>query len=243
MSDANGLLEVPRPERGLLGHPARPYGRSVRGHDLEYFGPQKGPVDLLILASIHGDEVETTVVLSEALRRVRRGDLSNPVILAANPDGVMRGTRCNANGVDLNRNWPSQNWSSEPVFHKAHGESVRDIRLSPGSAPASEPETRALRQLVERLQPRALISMHAPLACIDAPSSSPLAQWIARQVDLPLVADVGYATPGSFGSWCAEQGLDIITWELPPEPITRLLTSHAPVLFRLITGRFDPVGS
>jgi protein MpaA len=207
---------------------------------LEYFGPEEGPVDILLLASMHGDEVESTVVLSEALRRVPGGDLVNPVVLSVNPDGILRGTRCNANGVDLNRNWPSANWSPEPVYHKAHGELVRDIALSPGARPASEPETRALLELVQRLQPRAVISLHAPLACIDAPSSSPLARWIARQADLPLVADVGYETPGSFGSWSAEQGLDIITWELPPRPIADLLASHAPVLYRLITSRFDP---
>ena len=243
MTESSAGHEVPRAQRGRLRHAARPFGESVLGHRLEYFGPDRGPVDILLLASMHGDEVESTVVLSEALRRVPDGALVNPVVLAVNPDGILRGTRCNANGVDLNRNWPAENWSPATVFHKAHGESVRDIELSPGSAPASEPETRALSGLVKRLQPRAVISLHAPLACIDAPSSSPLAKWIARQSKLPLVADVGYETPGSFGSWSGEQGLDIITWELPPEPVADLLKSHTPILFSLITGVFDPSDS
>ena len=56
---------------------------------------------------------------------------------------------------------------------------------------------------------------------------------------LPVVPDVGYSTPGSFGTWCAEQGIPILTWELPAEPVTRLLVSHVPVLYRLITGDYD----
>jgi len=33
---------------------------------------------------------------------------------------------------------------------------------------------------------------------------------------LPLVRSIGYETPGSFGSWCADIGLPCITAELPP---------------------------
>lgn len=239
MSESSARREVPRSQRGTLQHPPHRYGESVLGTKLQYFGPRKGPVEILLLASMHGDEVESTVVLSEALRRVTPDDLVNPAILAVNPDGMLRGTRCNANGVDLNRNWPSANWSPAPVFHKTHGELERDIRLSPGTRPSSEPETQHLLALVESLKPRAVVSLHAPLACIDAPSRSPLARWIAQAVSLPLVDDVGYATPGSFGSWCAERGIDIVTWELPSKPIADVLTSHAPVLHDLLTGRYD----
>jgi protein MpaA len=52
------------------------------------------------------------------------------------------------------------------------------------------------------------------------------------------VPDVGYLTPGSFGTWSVEQGINIITWELPPEPIPALLASHVPVLRRLLTGDY-----
>ena len=46
-----------------------------------------------------------------------------------------------------------------------------------------------------------------------------LAQYLAgtRQAfDLPLVTSVGYETPGSFGSWCADLSLPCITAEFPP---------------------------
>ena len=231
--------QVPRPERGILKHSALAYGKSGLGTVLECFGPREGPVDVLLLAAMHGDETESTVVLSEALRRVPENAVKNPVVLAVNPDGMMRGTRGNARGVDLNRNWPTSNWSSQPVFHRQHGGGEQDIRLGTGEAAGSEPETRALLSLVQRLRPKAIISLHTPLGCIDDPQGSELAHWISREVKLPVVPDVGYSTPGSFGSWCAEQDIPILTWELPAEPVTRLLATHVPVLHRLITGQFD----
>lgn len=230
---------IPRPERGVLRHPSWQYGMSEKGTALNLYGPRSGPVDILLIAAMHGDENETTVVLSEALRRIPTGGIRNPVILSTNPDGALQGTRSNARGVDLNRNWPTANWLPDPVYHKDHGGTVQDIGLSPGESPASEAETRALLDCMKRLQPRTIVSLHAPLACVEDPRATPLATWIASQVNLPLVTDVGYATPGSFGTWSAEQGINIITWELPSEPLADMITSHTPVLFELITGDYE----
>jgi protein MpaA len=231
---------VPLAQRGPLRHLPQRYGSTACGLPLEVYGPADEPADILIMAAMHGDECETTVVLSEALRSVTPGDLKNPVILSANPDGALRGTRCNTNGVDLNRNLPTTNWSPEAVLYRGHGQEQQAIELGTGAGPASEPETRALLELLERLRPRAVVSLHAPLGCIEDPEHKPLARWIADQVGLPQVADVGYETPGSFGTWSLEQGINIITWELPAEPITGLIASHAPVLRRLITGNGLP---
>lgn len=231
---------VPLPKRGVINHKPRVYGSSVKGIPLEVFGPVDGPTDILLMAAMHGDEGESTVVLSEALRSVRSSDVKHPVILSVNPDGILYGTRCNARGVDLNRNWPTVNWSPDTVLYRGHGQEIREIELSPGSLAASEPETSALQELVQRVRPRTIISLHAPLGCVEDPETKPLARWIADRVGLPLVPDVGYMTPGSFGTWCAEQGINIITWELPLEPISDLIASHAPVLRRLITGERLP---
>lgn len=230
---------VSRSDRGVLRHPAWQYGKSEQNNVLNLFGPRTGPVDILIIAAMHGDENETTVVLSEALRRIPPGYIKNPVILSCNPDGALQGTRSNGRGIDLNRNWPTANWSSEAVFHKDHGGTVQDIMLSPGESPGSEAETRALQECVERLQPKTVISLHAPLACIEDPQEMPLSQWIASQVNLPLIPDVGYPTPGSFGTWSAENGINIITWELPSDPLASMIEANTPTLYKLITGEYE----
>ena len=239
MENNNKTTMIPRLERGILHHAPWQYGKSEQNTSLNLYGPRTGPVDILLIAAMHGDENETTVILSEALRRIPVGGIKNPVILSTNPDGALQGTRSNAHGVDLNRNWPTANWSPEPVFHKDHGGTVQDIGLSPGTSPGSEAETQALQSLVEVLRPRTVISLHAPLACVEDPQSTPLAHWIAKRVNLPLIPDVGYATPGSFGTWSAEQDINIITWELPSEPLADMIASHTPVLFELITGDYE----
>jgi protein MpaA len=233
---------VPPPERGQLRHPPQRYGTSVRGLPLEVYGPADPPAELLIMSTMHGDECDGTVVLSEALRSVRPEDIRHPVVLCANPDGTMRGTRGNANGVDLNRNLPTQNWSAEPTHYRSHGQEERVIQLSPGASAGSEPETRALIQLIGRVRPRAVVTLHGPLGCVEDPEGKPLARWVAEQTKLPRVESVGYETPGSFGSWCKEQGINVVTWEFPNQPIAAILASHAPVLRRLITGQGLPEG-
>src|SRR5260221_8771659 len=109
---------VARRERGVLRHAGSAYGTSVEGVPLTVYLPDSGSAGIVILASIHGDEGETTVVVSEALRCLPRGELRAAVILCGNPDGLLRGTRGNARGVDLNRNFPTSNWSPEPVCYK-----------------------------------------------------------------------------------------------------------------------------
>lgn len=232
--------KIPLADRGIIRAEPWTWGQSLLGVPLHGFGPERGPVAVLIIAAMHGDESDTTVVLSEALRCVPPANIRNPVVLCTNPDGTIRGTRCNARGVDLNRNLPTANWSADTLRYRGHGQEKQEIELSPGAAPASETETKALLALVERLQPRTIVSLHAPLACVEDPARRPLAQWIADAVKLPLVPDVGYDTPGSFGTWCAENGIDIVTWELPPEPLPALIASHAPVLRRLIAGEYPP---
>jgi len=229
---------VERRDRGILRHTSETYGTSVDGLPLTVYLPDATAAEILILAAIHGDEAETTVVVSEALRCLPRGALQAAVILCGNPDGMLRGTRGNARGVDLNRNFPTSNWSPDPVFYKSRANDARDIALTTGERPASEPETAALIALIEKLEPRAVVSLHSALACVDDSGASPLGRQLADRCALPFLTEIGYPTPGSMGTWAGERQLNLVTLELEDASLYTLKDRHVPILIDLMTGKF-----
>ena len=200
--------------RGILRLESQIYGTSVMGAPLRYI-PCTGRCRLLVVAAVHGEEPETTFLLSRALRAFDKNFASVAFVLCANPDGVTLGTRGNANGVDLNRNFATANWSAGTVTSRSVLEAPRDTLLSSGTAPGSEPETRALVSLIENLDPETILSMHAPIGCVDAPAATEIVRELSQVFGVPHVPDIGYATPGSLGTWCAERQKECVTLELP----------------------------
>jgi len=176
------------------------------------FGHVASPT--LIIAAIHGDEriaAELADRFVAELRTLKEGDAPGGVIVIPrlNPDGLARGTRGNAAGVDLNRNFPATNWRRTSPRSGTFG----------GAAPMSEPETVALVELLEARQPRQLISIHAMHrgACnnYDGPGKA-LAELMNRHNRYPVLASIGYPTPGSLGSFAGnDRNLPMVTLELP----------------------------
>lgn len=207
------------------------YGVSAHGAPLHWV-PALESCDTLIVAGLHGEEPETTVILSRALRCLPEQPRHTACVLAANPDGLALGTRGNARGVDLNRNFPAANWQPHPVGVRWHVDEpeIDPVPIRTGDAPASEPETAALIALIERLAPRRVIGLHAPLACIDDPGRTTAGRWLAERAGLPLVEDIGYPVPGSMGTWAGELGLPLITWEFPAKSVEALSRETVPVL-------------
>lgn len=227
----------PRTARGNLVTPGKHYGTSLLGAPLLYFPALNPSVDTgLIIAGTHGDESAAIVALSCALRSISPLQQRHHVVLAVNPDGCQLGLRANANGVDLNRNFPAKNWQAgDTVYRWNSVADARDVVLSTGGYAGSEPETQALCTLIDQLSPSWVVSFHEPLACIEDPDSSELGAWLADNFELPLVTSVGYATPGSFGSWCAERNLPCITAELPPISADAASECYLAALIDLLT--------
>lgn len=180
-------------------------GRSVEDRPITARIIGDGPLVVIVMASIHGSEpVGTPLVhrLAETLRNEPDLLRNRRVILIAdaNPDGLSAGMRYNAQGVDLNRNFPAPNWRDHERF---------------GDRPLSEPESRALHLLIVTEQPRRIVSIHQPLACIDwdgPPTAEALANRLAAMCDLP-VRKLG-SRPGSLGAYAGETlGIEVITVE------------------------------
>ena len=190
------------------GAPARIVGRSIEGRAIEARSFGEGATVALVHGGIHGDEPGAV----EAVRRLEAALAAAPpaarvvTIASVNPDGVAAGRKDNARGVDLNRNFPARSWRADgpPGYH-------------PGAAPLSEPESRALAELIDVERPARLVAVHQPFACVnfDGPARA-LAERMAAACGWPVREDVGYPTPGSFGArYGIDDGREVITLELP----------------------------
>ena len=132
-------------------------GRSEDGRPIVavHVGDPRG-VRVLVFGCIHGTEC-AGVPVAEALERARtKADLW--IVPNLNPDGYAAGTRQNARGVDLNRNWPAA-WT--------RGGRPWDVYYG-GARPLSERETRIARNLILRLRPRVTIWFHQHLDLVWA---------------------------------------------------------------------------
>lgn len=189
-------------------------GQTVLGRDiaaLHFTAPddraQKPPV--VLFGAIHGDEPLGVHCLIELARELAAQPPGRDtwIIPALNVDGLEAGTKNNAHDVDLNRNFAAGNWTRD---HKAG--------YDPGREPASEPETRALADLIERLGATRFIALHSPFHMVNFDGAGrALADLMSAQNGYPVTGDMGYPTPGSFGSlYGVERGHEVITLEIPP---------------------------
>ena len=141
-------------------------GKSVNGDEITACRLIGSMIDsnnaLLVIGTVHGDEPDGKRVVDELLSQAVPSDTEIWVLRDANPDGAELVTRRNANGVDLNRNFPV-NWvASDPT-----------ARTYSGPSPASEPETLALMSAVRQIQPTRIVVFHQPYAQIDCPPERP----------------------------------------------------------------------
>ncbi len=199
----------PRTAGGESGFAWQTIGTSMRGAPIQAAEFGSGPTRVLIVGGIHGDEDEAI----EAVEALRRHLVVFPpparvlLVRDVNPDGSAAGTRGNSRGVDLNRNWPARSFRADGVH---------------GPAPLSEVESRVLHAQIEQFAPNVMIVLHSarggPFVNFDGPAGGLAERFAeaARATDARwrVQAEMGYATPGSLGSYIGiDRGLPILTIE------------------------------
>lgn len=173
---------------------------------------------VLLISTMHGNEPATRQILASLRDGRRIRDIDLWVVPVYNPDGLARGTRKNAHGVDLNRNFP-QGWRD------------LDGNYESGSGPASEPETRAMMAFVADIGPQTILSFHQPLHGVDTDvKDKRLASEVARRLRLPRTTlSCGGVCHGTMTGWFNSRFPGaMLTVEYGAHPARRTMTLDAP---------------
>ena len=185
------LLAVALLAAGLLAQPAAaaPIGRSVQGRPLVAIvrGDPAAKRRLRVVGCIHGNECAGIAAASALARLAPPPGVAVWIVPDLNPDGHARGTRGNANGVDLNRNFPWDWRRLGGIFDS-------------GPRALSEPESRAAQGLILRVRPTVSIWFHQHLGLVDESGGSvAVERRFARLAGLPLQRLA--REPGSVSGW------------------------------------------
>lgn len=177
----------------------------------------------LVIGCFHGDEPQGKALIESYLEK---NPLTNLLFIPClNEYGFENNIRVNENGVDLNRNFPTENW-----------EKTEKNEFFGGDSPASEIQTRFLVELIEEIKPKLILTLHAPYKVVnyDGPAED-IAEQISQIIGYPVEASIGYPTPGSFGTWAGiERKIPTITLELDEEIDVKELVEPMFKIFELI---------
>jgi len=188
-------------------------GHTVLGRPIEavHFTPPeyaRPRPPALLFGAIHGDEAVTQLMLERLADELieRPPGRDTWIVPCLNVDGVLAGTRNNANDVDLNRNFAAASWGTgrRPGYH-------------PGTAAEDQPETQALVTLIDRIAAHRLIALHSTFRMVNWDGcGAALAAELSLRCGYPVAEEMGYPTPGSFGQkYGVEQNREVVTFEVP----------------------------
>ncbi len=185
-------------------------GSSVQGRQIVAL---VRPVDeprrrVLLIGGIHGNEPVSPPTVRGFVEATVAADIEVWLVPELNPDGITAGTRCNANGVDLNRNF-SWGWRADDG----------------GAGPISEPEVEAATDLVDRLQPDVVVWVHQPYGYVSSIGSTPSALEQAWAAGSGVPVRPGVTQHGGGESWTIfvsgtpSMLVEIDSWAATPEVV------------------------
>jgi hypothetical protein len=170
---------------------------------------------VLLVGGIHGDEYSSVSIVFKWMKTLdehHSGLFHWKIAPLVNPDGLLQkeSQRMNANGVDLNRNFPTPDWEEEMQEYWIV-KTNRDPRRYPGTGALSEPETRWLIEEIDQFDPDVIVSIHAPHGVVDydGPKDGP---HKLGKLYLSLLGTY----PGSLGRYAGvHKQIPVVTVELP----------------------------
>ena len=216
------VFESPTPFELAYGPRPSILGFSVAGRPIEAYTIGNGEKQYLIVAGIHGGYEGNTIALANELITyliatpdVIPSDVTLYIIRNMNPDAEVRSDdedgRVNDHGVDLNRNFPSDNWMAE--WDRDGCWVLRPTTA--GDFGGSEPETRAVMNFIASHRIRALISYHsAALGVFPGgdpwePASIRLAARLGKATGYPYPpVETGCQYTGTLADWAVENGAE-----------------------------------
>jgi len=210
-------------------------GKSVNGMPLNVTEIGTGTkVGLVVAGALHGNEFNTKTLV----RALEKLFSAHPALVPPhcrlffipeiNPEGIKKKMRKNGHLVDLNRNFPTDDWKSDAISPS------RMVPGSGGPSPGSEPEVQALTQwLLNVVKPSVeqvyIISFHAaypPVGSVQPGylvygepglESARFAQFIAQESGYTYLKTwtTKIAITGEFIHWCEMNDIWSCDIELP----------------------------
>ena len=189
----------------------------------------EGEQRILIIATIHGNEWSGYPLLRAFLEEIDREyplleDVSLLILPLSNPDAYAIDRRNNLNWVDINRNFPADNY----------GRSRRD-----GTSSFSEKESQIIDNIVENYDATGIVVFHEPFNCIDY--NGPAKDWaefVGAQSQLPVkkLSEMS----GSIGSYFGKnREIPVLTIELPSyshaKSVDYLWEAYQKLLFTIVS--------
>lgn len=220
-------------------------GTSAQGRSIVGYRFGEGASRIVFVGGMHGNEKSSTHTLQGFIEYLELNAHKLPagrsviVIPNHNPDGYASSRRTNANNVDLNRNFPSNDWQTSVQM-------PGDLTLvnGGGSTPLDQPESAALASYIKAQRPRLVLTYHAVARVVisnDTGDSVSLGKQYAADSDYDFTsnADSGstfdYATTGEFEDWLADkEGIPALLVELSSMSSNQF-SSHKSAMWNMAT--------
>jgi len=190
-------------------------GQQIAYRDYPAMAGKKPLGRILFVGGIHGDEysaVSVTFKWMHILKEFHSGTFEWRFIPLLNPDGLLRrkSQRMNERNVDLNRNFPTNDWS-EALIDYWEKRTHKNKRRYPGPYALSEPESLMLYEEIQSYKPDVVISVHAPHGIVDFDGPKKTAPQKLGDLNLKLLGTY----PGSLGNYAnLFGGMPVVTLEL-----------------------------